>query len=196
MAAGLPCSVVNAMNKTFWSRAYLFIPLALLLGLTWFLWRGLSIDPHNLPSALLNQPLPKFNNAILESPQHFLSSADIKGEVGVLHVWATWCQTCLMEHPVWMELSRQQPVLIYSVDYRDDAVTARKWLKQQGDPYVATLMDPYGQLSIDLGVTGTPETYIFDKKGIVRYKWLGPMTLSVWQTKIMPILTQLSAEII
>jgi cytochrome c biogenesis protein CcmG/thiol:disulfide interchange protein DsbE len=182
------------MNKAYWSRCFLFIPLAGLLGLTWFLWRGLSMDPHKLPSALLNQPLPKFNNAILESPQHFLSPADVKGAVGVLHIWATWCQTCLMEHPVWMALSHQPPVLLYSVDYRDDAAQARKWLRQQGNPYVATLMDPDGQLGIDLGVTGTPETYIFDKKGIIRYKWFGPMTMTIWQTKIMPLIKHLSAE--
>lgn len=171
-----------------WQRRYFLLPLVIFIGLIGFLWRGLSIDPRALPSALINKPLPTFKLSVLEAPQQVMTAKELQGKVGILHVWASWCQTCLAEHGLWIQLAASSGVTLYGIDYRDDWNKAKRWLELQGDPYVATMWDPEGRLSMDLGVQGTPETFIFDKSGIIRYKFQGPLTVQIWQEKLLPLI--------
>lgn len=167
------------------------IPLIIFLILILFLWRGLQLDPRQLNSALLNKPVPTFSIATLENPQQQMTSKVFLGHVSLLHVWATWCITCQAEHPELMDLSRTTDIPIYGLNYKDDRATAIKWLKEHGNPYRMIGFDGEGKVAIDLGVYGTPETYVIDSKGVIRYKLIGTLTPQVWQQKILPLIDKL-----
>lgn len=149
-------------------------------------------SPTSLPSALLNRPLPTFSLPELSSGET-LEREDLLGQWFLLNVWATWCPSCHFEHPFLMELA-ERGIRIYSVDYKDGAEAARRWLAEKGDPYIATLFDKDGQLGLDLGVTGAPETYLVDAQGVVRFRYQGALDQRVWQSAFEPEIAKLEGE--
>ena len=175
-------------------RLLLFAPLVIAIGLGFFLWKGLSINPKELPSALIGKPVPQFELPWLEKPGQALTQEALKGRVSLLNVWATWCPSCRTEHPFLMELAHRRNIPIYGVDYKDEAEAAKRWLSELGNPYVANIIDEEGSLGFDLGVYGAPETYIIDKKGIIRYRFAGPLTDAIWQRDLLPVFQQLNNE--
>lgn len=162
-------------------KLVLFIPLVLFIGLGILLWRGLSIDPTELPSARLNQPFPAFSLPALQNPQRTLTADDLKGKPLLVNVWATWCITCKEEHP-FLDQLKSRGVTIVGLNYKDDAQKARSWLERYGNPYQEVIFDKQGTLGLDLGVYGAPETYLLDAKGVVRYRHVGALDEKSWQT--------------
>lgn len=173
-------------------RLKLFIPLGLFLALSLFLWRGLSLDPQELPSALIDRPLPGFALPALASGRT-LEPADVTGEPALFNVWATWCISCRVEHPYLQQLA-QEGVPIYGINYKDDPVAARQWLRDLGDPYRANIVDREGTLGLDLGVYGAPETYFVDADGVVRYRHVGVIDERLWKTRLEPVYRKMSQE--
>lgn len=163
----------------------LSLPLGGFIILLWFLWQGLGNDPRLLPSALIDQPLPAFKMATLDDPERTVTPQDLKGGVALLNVWATWCPTCRAEHEMLRNLARQG-VAIYGVNYKDDPDKALNWLLTLGDPYRFNINDQAGQLGIDLGVYGAPETFLLDARGIIRYRHVGALDERVWQQNFLP----------
>ncbi len=161
-------------------RIVLFLPLVLFFGLGFFLWRGLSIDPTELPSARLNQPFPAFQLASLTEPDRLLSAQDLKGQPALVNVWATWCPTCKEEHAFLNQLAARHEVQIFGINYKDDPLKAREWLKRYLNPYTAVILDEQGTLGLDLGVYGAPETYVVDADGVIRYRHVGAVDEKVW----------------
>lgn len=161
-------------------KALLFIPLALFIGLGFFLWKGLYLDPRELPSALIDRPMPNFDLPSLTEPQRQLSVADLKGEVALVNVWATWCPTCKEEHSFLNQLA-QQGVVIYGINYKDEPVKATSWLQRYLNPYREVILDKEGRLGLDLGVYGAPETYVIDAQGTIRYRHVGAVDAKVWK---------------
>ena len=161
-------------------KALLFIPLALFIGLGFFLWKGLYLDPRELPSALIDRPMPNFDLPSLTEPQRQLSVADLKGEVALVNVWATWCPTCKEEHSFLNQLA-QQGVAIYGINYKDEPVKATSWLQRYLNPYREVILDKEGRLGLDLGVYGAPETYVIDAQGTIRYRHVGAVDAKVWK---------------
>jgi len=159
-------------------RWALFVPLAIFFLLGFFLWRGLYLDPKDVPSALVDKPFPNFSLPTLMSEQE-KTLDDLKGKVRLVNVWGTWCISCKVEHPFLVQLA-QQGISIIGVNYKDDNKSALKWLKDLGNPYEFSVDDEEGVLSMDLGVTGAPETFIVDAKGVVRHKHQGPITQGNW----------------
>ncbi|KDN30256.1 thiol:disulfide interchange protein DsbE [Vibrio fortis] len=98
----------------------------------------------------------------------------------LVNVWASWCGICKQEHPVLLKLA-DSDVPIIGLNYRDTAAAAIKELQTSGNPYHQVISDPNGQLALDLGVIGTPETYLVDQQGRVVKKLVGAMTQEVWQ---------------
>lgn len=174
------------------ARLKLFLPLALFALLALFLFRGLGLDPRELPSALIDRPLPEFSLPRLGEEQP-VSRADVVGRTALFNVWATWCVSCRAEHPLLMALARQG-VTIYGLDYKDDREDARRWLARFGDPYVANAFDADGRVGIDWGVYGTPETFVIDQQGIIRHKHIGPLTEDAIQGEILPLIKKLKEE--
>jgi cytochrome c biogenesis protein CcmG/thiol:disulfide interchange protein DsbE len=170
------------------------LPLILFLGIAIFLFRGLGMDPHKVPSPLIGKPAPQFHLSELRDPDHTLTTSDLSGQVALLNVWATWCVSCQAEHSVLMRLAQRDQVRIYGLDYKDSRPEALAWLKDYGDPYVANAFDADGRVGIDWGVYGTPETFVIDKQGTIRYKHIGPISERDAQEIILPWILKLQAE--
>jgi cytochrome c biogenesis protein CcmG/thiol:disulfide interchange protein DsbE len=166
-------------------RVKLFIPLVLFVALSLFLFRGLQLDPTELPSALIDRPLPDFELPAL-GRDRILKREDVIGEVALFNVWATWCVSCRVEHPYLNQLS-EQGVPIFGVNYKDADADALKWLAELGDPYRLSIVDAQGSLGLDLGVYGAPETYLVDADGIIRYRHVGVVDDRVWRDILQPL---------
>jgi cytochrome c biogenesis protein CcmG/thiol:disulfide interchange protein DsbE len=167
------------------------IPLVLFGLLAAFLYRGLSLNPREVPSPLIGRPAPEFSLPRLDDPGKTVTSADFKGKVWVLNVWASWCAPCREEHPLVIGLARKTKAPIVGLNYKDQPMPAQAWLKQLGDPYAVTLFDFKGEVGIDFGVYGVPETFVIDAQGQVRYKHTGPLTPKVLAERIEPLLKDL-----
>ena len=173
------------------SRLRLFLPLLLFAALAGLLFRGLSLDPTALPSALIDQPFPKFALPVLHGDEA-LTEGDVVGEVALFNVWATWCISCRVEHPYLQQLA-DSGIAIYGINYKDDPEAARGWLRDLGDPYRLSVVDSQGSLGLDLGVYGAPETYFVDASGTVRYRHVGVIDERIWRERLEPIYRELLA---
>lgn len=170
------------------------IPLGIFIALTALLAIGLKLDPREVPSPLINKPAPAFTLPKLHALDETISVADLQGKVWILNVWASWCVACRTEHPLLVEFARQHPVTLVGLNYKDEEMAAKQWLRQLGDPYTFSAFDKDGRAGIDWGVYGVPETFVIDKRGVIRFKQIGPVTHSVLQGKILPLLQQLELE--
>jgi len=170
------------------------LPLAVFLALVSLLAIGLTRDPRLVPSPLVGQPAPDFSLTDLEQPKRTVTRADLVGETFLLNVWATWCVSCRAEHEVLMQIAQQGEVPIYGLNYKDDREEAVRWLTRLGNPYAGNLYDPEGLVGLDLGVYGTPESFLVDQKGIIVHKHVGPITPEIWQEEIRPIIDAVKAR--
>jgi cytochrome c biogenesis protein CcmG/thiol:disulfide interchange protein DsbE len=168
-------------------------PLVLFLALAALLYKGLALNPREVPSPLIGKPAPEFSLPELKDTSRQLSHSDFLGKVSLLNVWATWCVSCRAEHPLLMQLARQG-VTIYGLDYKDNREDAKRWLQRFGDPYVANAFDADGRVGIDWGVYGTPETFVIDQRGIIRHKHIGPLTEEAIQGEILPLIQKLKED--
>ena len=162
-------------------------PLLIAIGLGAVLFTALGKDPTKLETARLNDPVPAFRLPALLNESRMLTEADLKGELVLLNVWATWCPSCQHEHPYLNELSRKG-VNIIGLNYKDERAAATNWLKKLGNPYKFIIYDEQGRLGFDLGVYGAPETYLIDKQGVVRYRHVGVVNHQVWQGTFLPLI--------
>lgn len=172
-------------------RLVFLLPLVLFAGLAVAFWFGLQRDPSNLPSQLINRPVPVFALPAVIPGQPGLASADLQGEPALLNVFASWCVPCAIEHPVLMRL-KGEGVPIYGLNFKDDAGAA--WLAEHGDPYRRVGDDRSGRVAIDFGLTGAPETFVVDRKGRIRYRHVGAVTPRDWERTLGPLLEKLRAE--
>tara|TARA_R110000823_G_scaffold130015_18_gene258101 strand:+ start:638 stop:1180 length:543 start_codon:yes stop_codon:yes gene_type:complete len=172
-------------------RLKLFLPLFLFAALALLLFRGLSLDPRELPSALIDRPLPAFSLPELASGE-LLGVDAVAGEVSLLNVWATWCVSCRVEHP-YLQTLADSGVRIVGLNYKDEDAAALRWLQELGNPYQFNIADRKGSLAIDLGVYGAPETYLLDADGVIRYRHVGVVDERVWQTVLQPLYSELRA---
>lgn len=168
------------------------IPLAIFLVLVVFLGAGLSLDPKEVPSPLINKPAPAFALTLLDNPEKTIRREDMLGKVWMLNVWASWCVACREEHPLLVAFSHKKLLPVYGLNYKDERMAGLKWLSSFGNPYDASLFDHDGRVGIDYGVYGVPETFIIDREGVVRFKQIGPVTEEVLRTKIEPLVRKLN----
>jgi len=169
----------------------LLIPLVVFVALAGFLFVGLWRDPREVPSPLIDKPAPQFKLSQLAKPADSLGTADLKGQVWLLNVWASWCVSCREEHPLLVELGKAQIVPLIGLNYKDEPAAGMKWLAQNGDPYTTSVVDRDGRVGIDFGVYGVPETFVIDKAGTIRYKQIGPITQEALEKKILPLVREL-----
>ena len=190
------------------------IPLGLFLVLVVFLAVGLNRDPHEVPSPLVGKPAPEFRLEQLGGAGKTFSPTDMHGQVWLLNVWASWCVSCRAEHPLLVAFAKQGGLPIVGLNYKevrgdgetdvkklaaDAEITltrqrAAAWLERHGNPYTLSVLDMDGRVGIDYGVYGVPETYLIDKKGVIRFKQIGPITPEALSQKILPLAKQLAAE--
>lgn len=170
------------------------IPLFAFMVLAAFLLVGLTLNPRQVPSPLIDKPAPVFQLNHLHEPDKIMASGDNLGKVWLLNVWASWCVACRDEHPLLVQLANSGIVPIYGLNYKDERTTAMQWLKRYGDPYTISIVDSDGKVGINYGVYGVPETYIIDKKGIIRHKQIGPVTVDSLQKTIIPLIIELQKQ--
>ncbi|MDS4015255.1 MAG: DsbE family thiol:disulfide interchange protein [Candidatus Accumulibacter sp.] len=168
------------------------LPLGIFIVLAVFLGVGLRLNPREVPSPFIGKPAPAFQVPQLHAAEHTIAPQDMKGRVWLLNVWASWCVSCRQEHPVLMDLARQNVVPIVGLDYKDERQAGIAWLKEHGDPYLLSAYDRDGRIGIDYGVYGVPETFVIDKTGLIRYKHIGPLTQKVVEQKILPLVKELN----
>jgi cytochrome c biogenesis protein CcmG/thiol:disulfide interchange protein DsbE len=170
-----------------------FIPLGVFAVLLAFLAIGLTLKPRELPSPLVGKPAPAFALPTLDAPGRSLASQDLRGRVWVLNVWASWCVACRDEHATMVEMAGLKLVPIYGLNYKDQRADALDWLARFGNPYVASLSDTHGLVGIDYGVYGVPETFVIDKAGVIRRKFIGPVTAKTVRDEIVPLVARLNS---
>lgn len=170
------------------------LPLGLFIVLVVFLAVGLKLNPRDVPSPLIGKPAPAFSLPRLHQPQQTVSPADFRGQVWLLNVWASWCVSCRVEHPVLNQLAQRKLLPLVGLNYKDARAAALQWLKERGDPYTINAFDEDGRAGIDWGVYGVPETFLIDKQGIIRLKHTGPVTPEVIEQKILPLVKKLKEE--
>jgi len=168
-----------------------YVLLAVFLALVVLLGVGLTLDPREVPSPLIGKPAPGFQLPQLHDPAKVFSEKDMLGQVWLLNVWASWCVSCREEHPVLVAFSKSGVAPVYGLNYKDKRDDGIAWLKRFGDPYVLSAYDVEGRIGIDYGVYGVPETYVIDKKGVIRYKRIGPLTPEILKEKVVPLVAEL-----
>ena len=169
-------------------KAYLgwgLLPICIFGVLSVFFWRGLSLKPHVLPSVMIDQKLPSFEVPILGDGTRLFSAESMQGHPALLHVFASWCDACAKEQVFLLQLA-DRGVLLYGLNYKDDPLDALRWLENWGDPYRMVGVDKTGRIGIELGVYGTPETFLVDSNGIIRYRHVGILDKNTWDNVLRP----------
>lgn len=170
-----------------------YIPLAVFIVMAVFLGIGLTMNPRDIPSPLIGKPAPEFSLPPVKGRTLGLATADLKGQVSLVNVFASWCVACRDEHPLLMDLGKKGIVPIYGLNYKDKPDDAQSWLDELGDPYTRTGADISGKVAIDWGVYGVPETFVVDRNGIIAYKQIGPISPKILQETILPLIAKLQA---
>lgn len=178
------------------NRLIFVVPLALFCVIGIYLGVGLTLDPRKLPNMLDGQPVPEFKlPPIKHRDDKGFANTDLPGTVSLVNVFGSWCVACRVEHPFLMTLKNGNEVPIHGIDWREeDPEAGPAWLKRFGDPYTLVGDDPRSKAAIAFGVTGAPETFLVDQKGVVRYKHVGPVNQQVWDDLLSPLIEKLRRE--
>ncbi|PPR67046.1 MAG: Thiol:disulfide interchange protein DsbE [Alphaproteobacteria bacterium MarineAlpha1_Bin1] len=174
--------------RSFWPS---LIPLVIALVIGGFLFVGLGLSPKEIPSVLIGKKAPQFDLPALPERQKGLKTTDLKGQVSLVNVFASWCVSCVAEHPLFMKLHREGLVPVHGLNYKDEGAAAMAWLRRHGDPYDRVGADLKGRVGIDWGVYGVPETFIISSEGKIVCKHIGPIMERDLQEKLMPAIDAL-----
>jgi len=172
-----------------------FLPLLVVLGIGTFLYVGLSHDPSVIPSPLIDKPAPVFSAERLvavDEPAAPFDSETMDGSVWLLNVWASWCGPCIQEHPQLIAFAAERDVPLVGLNYKDQPADARAWLARHGDPFDTVISDVGGDVGLDFGVYGVPETFVIDAEGRVRYKHVGPLDRRALDELLLPAVDALT----
>ncbi|MRX26567.1 DsbE family thiol:disulfide interchange protein [Kangiella sp. HZ709] len=169
-------------------------PLLIFLVLVLVFKSSLSNDPRKLETKLVGQKVPSFKLGSVTNPEQVITDADLPKEIYLLNVWGTWCVSCYAEHPYLMEFSKTYPIKWVGMNYKDQPKDAIDYLQKYGDPFIYSIADISGQLGIDLGVYGAPETFIVDAEGYIRDRHVGVIDNRVWNKVIVPKLEAIGWE--
>ena len=168
-----------------------YIPLLVFLVMAVFFAIGLTMNPRDIPSPLIGKPVPEFSLPPVKGGTLGLSTADLRGQVSIVNVFASWCVACREEHPILMGIKEKGLVPLHGINYKDKPDDAQAWLNQLGDPYTRTGADISGRVAIDWGVYGVPETFVIDRDGRIVHKHIGAITPEALRKTIMPIIDKL-----
>lgn len=167
------------------------LPLVMFVIMITILWQGLSLNAQELPSSLLGKAIPKFSISSVEEPKSAVTEQIFKGHITIIQVWSSRCRACSRQHEILNELNLSGDLQLVGLNYKDSKDKANEWLHKLGNPYKVNIFDTDGRLSMDLGVYGTPSTYVIDKNGVIRYRHVGTLTKEMWFALIVPEINKL-----
>lgn len=176
------------------NRVLLFVPLFLFVALVGYFAVGLTRNPNEIRSVLIDKPLPAIDLAVPGRGDVRFQTATLSGKVALLNVFASWCIACRAEHPLLLKLTAAKEIAVYGLAWKDKPEELKAWLEELGNPYELIGDDARGRTAIDLGVTGAPETFVIDRQGRIRYKHIGPIDDHVWETTLKPMIAAIEAE--
>lgn len=184
----------NSESRRGLPRWTALIPVGILTVVLLFFAKGLTLDPHTLPTMMVDRPMPAFELQPLSDQIPNLSEEKLRGRITLVNVFGSWCVSCVAEHPMLMDISNAGIVEVHGVDWRDTPQDGSAWLERYGNPYASAGLDADSRLAIDLGVTGAPETFLLDASGRIRYKQVGPITPEIWEDTLLPMIKSLQQE--
>ena len=162
------------------------LPILIYISSVVYLANALFLDHELETSPVIGQVVKRFSLPRLRNPNKRFEHTDLTGQTNILNVWASWCPACRQEHPYLMELAKSQPIPIYSLNLRDSREDALKLLTELGNPYVVSGFDKKGEVAFDLGVVGTPTTFLIDRRGVVLHRHSSPLNPEVWEREFLP----------
>jgi cytochrome c biogenesis protein CcmG/thiol:disulfide interchange protein DsbE len=164
-------------------KKILLLPLGLflLILLTFAYLLVIDRNPQAIPSNLINKKIPNFEANSLFKEEKFIFSQELKPEIVLINFFATWCKPCRDEHLYIKKFSEQKKIRVIGINYKDDPEKTIKWLNDLGNPYSDVLLDKKGQIAIDWGVYGIPETFVVNSNGIIKYRQAGPITKKIYR---------------
>ncbi len=172
-----------------------FLPLGILAVLAAYLVMGLGRNPQDLPSALINTPVPTFQLPPIKGQKKGFSNLDLVGQVTLVNVFGSWCEACRLEHDLLMSISKKKLVPIFGIDWQEpNPMAGPAWLKRHGNPYTLVGNDPKSRGAIAFGVTKAPESFLIDKTGVIRFKRTGRITEALWNETVWPIVQKLKMQ--
>ena len=174
-----------------WLPLVVFAALAVLLGAGVLLNAGKTQTAIDSP--LIGKPAPDFALPDFADPTKTVRKADLLGRPYLLNIWASWCASCRVEHPVITDLARSGRITVVGYNYKDARPDAERWLQQFGNPFHRIVVDEPGRAAIDWGIYGAPETFLVDARGVVRWKHVGPVTSEVVEDDLLPLLAELES---
>lgn len=177
------------------TRLLPFAGFVLVLALLGFgIWWSQYHDLREVPSPLIDKKAPTFSLPTLDDPERQVSNQDLAGEPYLLNVFASWCVACRDEHPILMSEGKRLGIRLVGFNYKDPPADAKRWLAQYGNPYDLVVADLPGDVAIDFGVTGAPESFLVDAHGVIRYKYISPITPQVIETQLLPRIAAMKKE--
>ncbi|MGO4260679.1 DsbE family thiol:disulfide interchange protein [Lysobacter sp. TAB13] len=176
-------------GKGRWFPLASFVLLAILLANG--LWLARNPDREKLPSPLIGKPAPQFSLPVLHEAGRLLSTNELRGAPYLLNVWGSWCPACRDEHPVLTRFAETKRLRVIGFNWKDEHADALRWLEEFGNPYFVVVADYEGKAAIDWGIYGAPETFLVDGQGIVRWKFVGPLTDKVIVEELLPVLDKI-----
>ncbi|ALN91794.1 DsbE family thiol:disulfide interchange protein [Lysobacter gummosus] len=176
-------------GKGSWFPLASFVLLAILLANG--LWLARNPDREKLPSPLIGKPAPQFSLPVLHEAGRLLSTNELRGAPYLLNVWGSWCPACRDEHPVLTRFAETKRLRVIGFNWKDEHADALRWLEEFGNPYFVVVADYEGKAAIDWGIYGAPETFLVDGQGIVRWKFVGPLTDKVIVEELLPVLDKI-----
>lgn len=174
-----------------------FAPLLICIFLIFILIQELYSSNSNITQS----PFSKFREKNIDftlpnlfDPSTTVTEKDFNHRIVLLNVWASWCDGCYQEHQTLMNIKNNYKIPIFGIDYKDSPQVAIKFLKRNGNPFEKIGSDPDGSVAVDLGIYGTPETFIIDQHGKIIYRHIGPITMSIWQNVLYPVIQKAKNE--
>lgn len=151
-----------------------------------------DFDPRGVPSVLIDKQAPAFTLSAQPGQEGFgASDLGAPGRAVLVNFFASWCLPCVAEAPQLLAL-KQRGVALWGVAYKDKEEHTARFLQQHGNPFARIGRDADGKAALEFGVYGVPETYLVDKSGIVRWRWVGALTDGVLARALDPLLKQYS----
>jgi cytochrome c biogenesis protein CcmG/thiol:disulfide interchange protein DsbE len=179
------------MKGTRWLPLAIVVALGVLLAAG--VWMSRNPNREALPSPLIGKAAPAFVLPVLHEPERQFGTRDLRGAPYLLNVWGSWCPACRDEHPVLTRFAETKRLRVVGFNWNDDPTDALAWLEQFGNPYWVVVRDVDGKAAIDWGIYGAPESFLVDATGVVRWKFVGPLTDQVVQEQLLPALAQVEA---